>query len=272
MRQGGISIICLHALSAASVVCGQPAPADRTPAIAISGGTEISEIRITRWKASYSAKKADLTNMRIDFWFADPKWGGADHHLVSVKQIEPIKDSTGKLLSTKKRLEANQAVNGEILTSQNQVFLGKRGPMFELTLDAPAREATTIKAIKGKADVARTELEALDFDLDKVLGKPLSHPSLKNFKIEPSIQVNDGDTEVTLRVPESHAKLYRWFVAHKTVLRSTSEGGTPSPAGTVGLTTTYRGKLPKGCILRLIIAKPVESKTFEFHFKDIDLP
>jgi len=40
----------------------------------------------------------------------------------------------------------------------------------------------------------------------------------------------------------------------------------------VDLEKTFRGKLPKGCSVVLEVAVPMETKTFEFHFKDVELP
>lgn len=244
---------------------------DRTPVIATSGDVEISAIRIARQKVSDAAKEADLTNMEIDLWFTSKAEGGPFRGLLKVIELAAIEDDTGKLLSTKARLDALPFLNREVSADQSSIARGKTGPVIRVLLDAPAREAKAIKSIKGKAVVSRSSVARLEFkDLSAISGKPLDHPKLKGFKIEPTIKVEDGDTVLTLRLPADHARLVFWgLVKDGGVLSWNSES---SADGGKEQDKTYPGDQMKDSFLGLMIAEPSEPRTLDFNFQNVELP
>lgn len=244
---------------------------DRTPAIATSGDVEIESIRIVRAKASDAAKEADLTTMEIQLWLAATADKRPDETLLKVEDLGPIEDDTGKLLSTKKRLDRLAFLHGEVGGTQYNTMRGKAGPVISLVLEVPARQATTIRSIKGKAVVSPSTSSRLEFkDLSAISGKPLDHPKLKNLSIQPTIEVKKGETVLTLRVPVQHERLKLWGLV--------KDGEMPQPesessmeGGTV-LTATYRGDLSKESSLGIVIAEPGSPKVMEFNFKNVELP
>jgi len=245
----------------------------RTSPIAISGGAELETIRIVRWKASYAAKEADLTNMEIRLWLPGKWKDESKHHLVKFLDLKSIEDETGKLLSTNKRLEAIRYLKGEVEANGTMSFQGKEGPVIAFTLEAPARPASKIKSIKGKAEVSRATIASLRFgDVFSMRGKALEHPKLKVCPIRPTVEVENGETKVTLGVPDQSARLYDWWLekdGKRLPLRG--EGATLFDGKYVS-GKTFRGDRIKEYSLRILLAEPVESKVFEFDFKNVELP
>jgi hypothetical protein len=241
--------------------------------IAVSGGAEVYQIDITRRKASYAAKGADLTNMTLSVWYPE-LWKGnsTTQYLVKLTNLDPVIDDTGKLLSTKERRESIGVLQGEVFARETFGCKGKFGPVITMMLEAPARRATTLKTIKGKAEVARVRFQTVKFDLASVIGKPLRHPLLKGVVIRPSTRQKDGQTIVALWVPTTHDRLVQWEVeASGLTLEWTSLGKKPG-AGSIEIEQNYEGKLPKGCLLVAKIAVPIETRIFEFNFQNVALP
>jgi hypothetical protein len=250
-----------------------PPDPDRVPAIAAAEGVEIHAIRIHREKASYAAKGADITNMELSLWF--PTQWETQGRAFSVKLLElgPIEDDRGVTLMTKERLRSLQDLKNGIRARETQSFRSGDGPVVYFTVDVPSREATKLKALKGKAEISLLETKVVSFDkMPERVGKPLEHDLLKELKVVPRFKRERGDTEVILQVPEAHAALVDWDVEHEgRRLRISSEGVAPGKEG-VELSKSYRGALPDGWKLRLAIAVPVKTKVVEFHFKDVELP
>jgi hypothetical protein len=162
-----------------------------------------------------------------------------------------------------------------IAASATQSSGGRSGPTVTLNLDAPARNATTIKSIKGTAEISRVSRTQLKFDdLKAMNGKALLDPKLKNFEILSTVKTNRiDDTELTLKVPAEHAKLAYWGLREgKAECELISEGSIPNKDGSVLLTKTYTGNRLKTAFLGMVILEPTDPKRLEFHFKDVTLP
>jgi hypothetical protein len=249
-------------------------PPERNKVIAISGDTVIESIQIVREKNSYAAKGADLSNLRLSLWFPH-KWKDPTVHqyLVRLTSLEPVSDDTGRELSTKTRLARIDALEDEVIPNRFMSVLGKEGPVLKLVLDAPSGRAEHIKAITGKAEVSPFVTKDIKVDLSEKIPPFIDDPVLKNLKIRPSVVRSDGQTVITLRVPDSHSRLLEWEVGKKEKpLTFVSETGVASSAGEVGLVKTYVEPLTKGCYLRVSIAVPIETRVFEFKFKAIEFP
>jgi hypothetical protein len=276
-------LILYHPLPA-----GQPAQNPETIRIApASDGVEIERIKNVRCTALGAVKEADLTNMQIELWFS-ATWKTREHScrsLVRLHSLSSIEDNTGKLLSTPERLKQIEYLRDEVRMDQWGGRGDKEGPSIRLLLDAPARSADKIKALKGKAEASLVKEVVLNFhDLSAINGKILDHPDmkkLKDLKLDFSIEEKNGRVTVRVKAPFNYAspwnrgRLLSWEVRdgwswwRELVL--SSEGKSPEQEG-VTVEKTYEARSYKGWSLQLIILEPVETKTFDFDFRGVDLP
>ena len=249
-----------------------------------SGGVEFEEIRIVRWAALGAVKEADVTNMQLGLWFA-ADWNPTDYRspaLIHLQSLSAVEDDTGRLLSTEKRLQHLQYLRGEVRGGTWKSSGGKQGPVVSFLLDAPARGANRLKAIKGKARVTLTKTVNLRFqDLAAVNGKILDHPDLKSLaamKLRFSVVEKDGLVCAKLSAPVNYAspwnrgRLLDWDVldGEKEIGLSSEQTLPEGEAVTVG--KTYRHRMFKDLSLRLIVLDTVESKTLNFDFQNVELP
>ena len=247
-----------------------------------SGGAEVEEIKIIRWSALGAVKRADLTNMRLKLWFPATWKRVCDHHLVHILSLDPIKDDTGKLLSTEARRKQIEYLCGEVRGYKWKEAGGKEGPFASLLLDAPARGAEKLKSIKGRAEVSLAKAIRLTFDdLAAIHGKELDHPTFKGLramKLKFSIKEKDGSMTAEMTAPLIFSspwnlgRLHDWAVVHgKKEVRWSSMGVSGNKEGVTEHKTFARRGL-KGLSLRLVVLDPVEKMTFDFDFQNVPLP
>lgn len=249
-----------------------------------SGGVEIEEITIVRRKTLGAVKEADLTKMQVLLQPTAAWEGRPDHHLVRLHSLSPIKDDTGKLLTTQKRLKQIDYLQGEVRGQEwrNRAD-NKSGPSISLLLDAPQRSATKIMAIQGRAEVSRARAVELSFaDLPAINGKDLSHPDmpqLKDLKLRFSVEVKDERVVTRVSAPFNYAspwnigRLQTWTVWDKE--KKEPAVGTMSKVpenGGVTVERTYRHASFDGWSLDIVVLEPVETKMFDFEFRDVELP
>ncbi len=285
MRKLIIAFVCCSLILAFPIFGESSAHGQETIRVApSSGGVELDEIYVVRWTALGAVKAADLTNMKIGLLFA-AKWEPTDTYsppLIHLQALSPIEDDTGRVLSTENRLKEIEFLQGEVRGTTWKGFGGKQGPVVSLLLDAPARGATTLKTIKGKAVVTLTKQVSLNFkDLASVNGKELRHPDMKSLaamKLRFSITEKDGRVTATISAPVNYAspwnrgRLYNWNVTEGgRRLNLASEGTSPAGEG-VAVEKTYHRRTIKGLSLRLDVLEAVESKTFDFEFRKVELP
>ncbi|HEY7423551.1 MAG TPA: hypothetical protein VH682_04845 [Gemmataceae bacterium] len=261
------------------------AQAQETTRIApASNGVELEQIRIVRWTALDAAKNADLTNMELGLWFsaAWKRKGNQFAHLIRFQSLSAIEDDSGRLLSTEKRRKQIEYLRGEVRGDTWKSSGGKEGPVIRLLLEAPARGAGKIKAVKGTAEVSMAKTVSLTFnDLAAFNGKELDHPdmkSLRTLKLRFSIEEKDGKVTAKVTAPVNYAspwnrgRLQEWALTDGgRVIGIASEGVSPE-GESVAVEKTYRRRTFKGLSLRLRVLEPVESKTFKFNFQNIELP
>lgn len=249
-----------------------------------SNGVELDEINIVRRVALDSERGADLTNMQLGLWFA-ADWKPADkgfRTLIQIQSLDAVEDDTGRILSTQERLKQIEYLRGEVRGNTWNSSGGKQGPVVSLLLDAPARGANKLKAIKGKAHVSLTKAVTLTFnDLAAINGKVLDHPDLKSLaamKLKFSIEMSDGEVSATLSAPvnyaspRNHGPLQEWAVMDGKKPISLSSERTIGLAAGVTVERTYDRASFKDLSLRLVVLNAVESKTFEFDFREVSLP
>lgn len=263
-------LLCATISLTCSLSFGQ---AEKTPVIATSGNVEIDSIKIVREVASDAAVNADLTNMQISLWFAGNPAAMNSRYLVRFVELESIQDDAGSELLPDRRRELMKFLKEPARIGESKQARGKAGPVVHINLDAPVRNALHLKSIKGTAIVSQPSFDRLQFeDLASMNDKALEHESLAEFPVRATVRLEDGDTVVVLKVPEQHEMLITWgLVKNGRMLEPNSEGvGTED--GTSTLECTYGGDVIKDCTLGLMIAKPDQSISYRFEFKDVPLP
>lgn len=280
-----LGLLCSGFLSFSQFSSERTAFAQETTRIApASNGVEIEELHIVRRSALDAVKKADMTNMQLRLWFS-ADWEAKDGRsppLIHLQELKAIEDDTGHVLSTENRLKQIDQLRGEVQASTWKSAGGKQGPVVSLLLEAPARGAGKIKAVKGKAQIALTKQINLTFsDLAAVNGKDLEHPDMKNLgamKLRFSIGEEDGGVTATLSAPVNYAspwnrgRLYDWHVMDGEKAISLSTETTRSEGEGVTVERTYRNRTIKGLSLRVIVLDAVETKAFDFDFQNVELP
>lgn len=261
-----------------------PRAQERTRIVPASGEVEFEQLRIIRWATLGGAPEADLTNMEIQLWFPSD-WEQPDLNcpaLVHIQELSPIEDDTGRLLTTEKRLSRIVELQGEVRSKTWKNWDGKRGPVVELMLDAPARGANSIRMVKGKAEVTLTKPRALKFDdLKAINGQELSHPDFEELaamKLRFSIEEDQGGLTAKLTAPidfsspRNRGRLLVWDISTgNRRVAMTSEGGSRAKEGFTE-EKSFRGKTIENLSLRLVVLEAVESKTFEFDFRNVPFP
>jgi hypothetical protein len=248
-------------------------PSTDQPVFAESGGVEIVSINVVRKQIADRTNAGELSNMAIDLWLAQPADEKKSHRIYAVKmlKLDPIEDDTGKELSPPARRDAMAFLKDELKTSRDKTRRGKWGPIVSVPLDVPAKGAMRIKSLKGTAVVSISERLKFD-DLSQVKGKRLEHEKLTDLPVQPSIKVEGGQTTVTLRVPVEHSRIEAWGVGKKDrLLRPTFESSSEVEGG-AALIKTYQGDLTQSTFLGIVLADPSKTKSYDFEFKNVELP
>lgn len=270
------SFLPLLVLASFSNLHAQAKKVDVVPLIARNGGVEIQSIEIERRKVSYAVKSADFVNMTIALLLTvDGKHEPEDRYMMRLRTLENIEDDTGKLLTTKQRLGEIRELKGEVANrSYSSHTTGSHGPVMHLRLDAPARGASTLKTLKGTAEVRTVRLKSIAIaDVEKSNGKKLDHTDLKDIAITPTLSAKDGFTRVKLTMPRVYWRIIDWGVSHGgKSLAESSEEFQGSGKDIVEITREFRGEHPKGCTLHLRVPVSGETKAFSFEFKNLELP
>ena len=249
-----------------------------------SGGVELDEIQIARRTALGAVKDADITNMSVSLWFT-PQWKDQNFsspYLIHLKELKPVTDDTGRVVSTERRLKDIDYLRAEARTNSWKSFKGKYGPVISLQLEAPARGANRIKSLRGQAIVTLTKEVTLTFkDLPALKGKDLDHPdmkSLREMEFRFSIRETGGGISAKLSAPVDFTspsklgRLHRWEVLDgEQNLRLESISRRINDEGVTEERTFHRETI-KGLSLRLTVLEAVESKTFDFDFQNVELP
>jgi hypothetical protein len=283
----------LLALACGLLVVQPPVPpggaraAEPMRIVPASGGAEVEEISITRASSLLAVKGAQLSSMSLGLWFpAEWKDKELTHQLIRIKSLDPIEDDTGKLLLSEARRAQFSCLHYEVQATESKRTDGKAGPVVNLWhLDAPARRAEAIKSIKGKAEVTLAKAVRLTFDdLDAINGKELDHPdfpALRDMKLKFAIKKGrfsgwtaEMSAPSRFDSPWNFGRLASWDVLDRGVKATYNHEGGREPEHKGGVTEvreSYGGSV-KGLSLRLVVLEPVETKTFDFDFRNVPLP
>lgn len=242
------------------------APPARKP-LAESGQVQLVAIHVHRdLDSSIEPRHEAFTWIRLR---VDLKEKSVPAKLVSrFSELAPIRDDRGTLLSTAARIES-------ALHDETPVEL--RGPSgqeasysLELRLEAPARDARKIPLLQGKIVCAKPKLAAVGFSqIGGYKNQRLEHPKLQGLDARASVSVKDDQTIVTLRAPRWNNRLAEWGIAAKGKLLDafySNHNGAELVKGYVGDLTAGDHQLV------LVIVEPTEPETFDFEFRDIELP
>ena len=264
-----ISLVCLQNLEfteAQELKEGGKAASERT------GEVLIDSVRIVRTRDIDGPPDKDAAQMKITLWFASSSLGESQGYLLSLTEFAAVIDDSGKLLTSKDRLERIPGLVKEARLQNYYFSKGQGGPIVEVVMDAPARSATAIKALKGKAVIIRPVCEIVEHVVGGNGTSSIDHPKLTKFKIQARIERQEHTSTVTISLPSEHARhLGPWEIGQFSGQRELSKRET-SRNGLFEQRITVRGRLPKTCTLRLALGHSCVANTFEFNFKMVQLP
>jgi hypothetical protein len=239
--------------------------------IVVSDGVEIVSIRTAR-RASADGGK-DTSGIELGMWLTRNAEKDSGSYAVQLLSLEPIEDDLGTQLLTENRRQAMPFLIHAVNTSQRKKFEDKSGPSLSIVLDAPARQATKIKLLKGKAQISTLEFAKLKFeDLRAVDGNRLEDPKLESFSIVPSVRFEDEQTTLSLRVPVEHTLIADWGLGQKGQLLYPRSKTAVRVDDSVLLTKSYKGDRTKESFLGIMLAEPIDTTTYDFEFTDVPLP
>lgn len=245
----------------------------RVPPIATSGSLEIESIRVERQQVTDSVFEVDLNGTQIAIWLAGEADDFPEWVQVKIGGLGPVEDDMGKSLLPEKRKQSNRILREPVSSGRMKSARGKSGPVVSLRLDAPAREAKTIRSLKGKAIISQTRVEQILLkDAASLSGKPIADARFKDFPITPVLKVENGDTILKLTLPAEHARLQYFGLIKMNREATLLEQEESTEEKTVTITKIYLGDQTKGTSLGITLAQPSEETVYEFDFKDIALP
>lgn len=161
---------------------------------------EVERLELTRRLATGAVKSVDLNSLRLNLWFALP-YGEAFHHdqlLVHIHELAPIEDDKGNSLLSPSVMRWNRALKEPSQPPMLQTSRGKDGPVVGIGLDAPARDATDLRQIKGKVTISGLKIERVEVrDLSTLKGVPIEDKFLDDFPIEARGGTEEGDVRRT---------------------------------------------------------------------------
>ncbi len=267
------------------LLCFSPSGAQRqsgwesTGPIARSGGVEVEEIHVERRRVAGAVRRADLTYMTVRLWFSsEPRrqdaGGDSAAYLVRLLHLEPVADDTGRLLSCRQRLADLEALQREVVGRVYRQAGEGAGPVTALRLDAPARGASKIKLLRGKAEVITGRYQEVTVEgLVGRSGKRLvGDPLLRGMRIEPVVKFAEGSTAVTLNITGEYNRLLQWEVRSKGRALRPASAGHHARDGAREVSLSFRGAVPKDSELRLTVVVPEKKRSYEFRFSDLELP
>jgi hypothetical protein len=247
-----------------------PAQAEHHP-IATSNGVEIISMRTVRRVSADGGK--DTSGIELGFWLSRSSENDNGNYSVQLLSLDPIEDDLGNLLLTADRRKAIPCLAHAVNTSQRKTIGGNSGPTLNVVLDAPARQSSIIKLLKGKVQVSALDFAKLKFeDLPAIEGKVLDDAKLKSFSIVPSVKFEDEQTTVSLRVPVDHALIADWGLGQKGSLLYPRSKTAVRVDDSVLLTKSYKGDRTKESFLGIMLAEPIETNTYDFEFTNVPLP
>jgi hypothetical protein len=239
--------------------------------IATSNGIEIVSLRTVRRVSADGGK--DTSGIELGLWLTRSVEKDSGSYALQLLSLEPIEDNLGTQLLTESRRNAIPSLAHMVNTSQRKTIGDRSGPSLSIVLDAPERQATSIKLLKGTAKISTLEFAKLKFeDLTAIEGKRLEDEKLESFPIVPAVKFEDEQTTLSLRVPMEHALIADWGLGQKGQLLYPRSKTAVRVDESVLLTKSYKGDRTKESFLGIMLADPIETTTYDFEFTDVPLP
>ena len=241
--------------------------------IAKSGTVEIDAIEIQRKRASFSAVKADITNLKLQLFVGlpDKHEGFFDQRqMIKLTRLDDIYDDRGTLLLTENRKRRIEYLKHPVAsrTRMNRRS-GINGPAFSLVLDAPAIGASKLKKISGVVEVTQVSKKLLRFTgIGDLQNQKLTHPLLGSYQFK--IRIDNGKyPEFVLRGTEAgHSKVGDWYLTdiagNRLKSNSIGRGGGEQTKG-------YLEAIPNKANLVLTVYDQSPAKIFPFSFENISI-
>lgn len=248
------------------------------------GGVEVTEVSERRFRTG-PAGSPGVGELKLSLFFAvpaGPSVAGKKFYFDKVA-IDPVYDATGRRLSPDEFAEYVEGLGRHhgVVTAdhQGEGKDARSGPSLEFYLDLPARNAATIKRLKGSAEVtAGSEEELTIRDVAGAAGKAIDSPALVGLSVTPVVRKEKGKTVVALRVTGNAERLLSWYPTNEGVNFSTAaeptrpiEGGVELGEEVYHVEDSKIDVLP-GMELRLKVFVPAASYRFAFDLKDVELP
>jgi hypothetical protein len=255
-----------------AVACeSAPAREPNTPPLADNGEVEVITLQLNRERRADQAPGAELSSLRIELWFKGALPGDKlSRNLVKLVELAPIEDDTGKILSTSARLADIDSLQRLVPCYGNKQARGELGPVLPLTVDAPAREAKSIKSLKGKVLIWTAHEVRLKFEKPgAVRDLPLVHEKLADFPIRATIRVVNGKTKASLAMSNQDERITDWWLvgSDEGQVNAIAEGGDEASS-----TKVHEGDHSDAALLVIGLLEPTATKVLEFEFKDLELP
>lgn len=247
-----------------------------SPALAKSGEVDLERIKVDHTGVTIQATGEELAyttiTVRVPVTGDNP-----DRTLLQLVELEPVRDNTGKLLSTEERMEDMERFAIYLHKYSREVYnIDSSTISLHMQLDAPAVGAKSIPVIKGKLLHSEAELVLIDVkDLTEHKHRKVEHPHLGKIQLATDVVLVDGQTEVSMHIPRlSRNQIDDWNLISKDgnrPLKYRSESSSPQ-GETNFVTKTYNGNLIQKAFLRIELNSPTKSRELDFEFNDIALP
>jgi hypothetical protein len=274
-----LMLLCVALFAAAPVHARDSSSASESAAtkhstLAESNGVGIDLIRIAKKRVAEPEGDTDTSSLVIELWLTRSPENDTGNYSVRLLDLSDVKDNTGKLLSTPERRKAIRFLGEDLRTARKKNADGKAGPTFGLTFDVPAREATSIASLRGKAVLSTLTSDRLKFEgLEALNGKALSHADFKGATVTAKFEVNEDRTTVELTLPTALSNsIVEWGLGKDAALLNPIAKDSSAVDGQTTLTKQYKGEHVADSFLGILFAKPVNVATYDFEFTDVDLP
>lgn len=277
------------ALGLVSASFGQPNPLEQPEVgepLAVSGEVELVELRLQRSRRGRIPfdQEAAKGTLETCLWF--PKeWqksasfrqeANPDFYFFNVIELGEVLDDAGKLLFGERTKE--DGLPRRWMSSESMYLNrspSRKGPVLRLTLKAPALQAKKLARITGTVEVSAARLVQQTLKVPVKEGEQVFDKDIfAAFPLHLKVASQEKETVLHLKTPTFLGRLSQWEVETKgrPLFAYSSLPSEASKDGTTTQARKYKGPLGDDWRLRVSMLDPVESKTFQFDFRDIELP
>lgn len=246
-----------------------------TPAIAKSGEVELEQVKVNRSGIKNRETGEEIADTSISIRIPI-KGEKPERTVLQLIELEPVRDDTGKLLSTDeqmKRMDSCSIYLHKLAREQSNTDADSIS--LHMLLAVPADGAKSIPAIKGKLLHSEAKLGVVDVkDLSEHKNRQIEEASLSKLKLFTDVALVKGRTEVSVHIPPRSYKLIDDWGLISNVgnrrLRNLFEKSSPQ-GETAVITKDYDGNVTQKAFLRIEFSSLTKSREISFEFKDVAL-